>query len=528
MSKVNDMPLNKHIKINLILFISIEIFILINCEKCERKSLVSFPYRTQFICTDVINSFHELLNKSYAVTCVNCNIPIFISETAKHFNGDNFNVSNSHVRSIDRTAFDTFWPKMSRFYFNNNEIKYVETGIFNRFTELLLINLSKNNISELTSKEFDNVNTRILDLSYNKLTQIYSDTFGSLTIETFNLSFNQITDIQIGAFDDVTFVKGKFSFMTSPTIELQSNSINKIERGTFKSKGQLKVIRLDFNKIRRIPNNTFENLNLEQINLSHNEIEVLDNCAFCGAPSLNILILNDNNIGYILNGVLSLPNLITLQLAYNKIELFEVITFSGTPKLRNLNVSHNELVNFKDSTLFPIGNLEVLDISYNRINQLNTKIFLQHHARISKLHIKHNFWQCKDLITMYKLLQNRKVSLELNGNDFDVHNLHGIPCSKMIMTVTSDLTFDKYMEILRDEVNAQEDLFNIKLDEDTNLNDDMVASYVGGIHAMLVFITISFTLLFIYYVINYLFGILERNNILPKSFSTFYNINNEV
>lgn len=162
---------------------------------------------------------------------------------------------------------------------------------------------------------------------------------------------------------------------------------------------------------------------------------------------LNKLTLSNNRLNYVpMSLFASLHNLESLQIDKNNFRKFGLTTFSGMPSLRVLNLSHNLLKTISDMLLVPLGQLMKLDISYNRIQTLELVKILEHHNKLSQLYVNHNFWQCTELVAMYKLMNKKYRSFETTGTDYNVPNLHGIPCSRTHLKITDDLTIEQFLE----------------------------------------------------------------------------------
>lgn len=518
------LTLNNIIVLILIIIINLKE---IKSQKCEQTS-ITYLYRTHIICKDIVDKFPEIKSQTYSLTCLNCSVPTFINETIMNFRGDIFNVSYSNVKSIDRGAFDTFWKTVKKFKFNNNNINYVEKDIFKSFTGLQELNFNHNNITSLLTNQFDGVNSDIIDLSYNQLTDI-KDIFNGVGVSYLNLSFNRIKDLPVGILNGVTFKVFYGHYVISERhLNLASNDIEKIQNGSFMVKGDLGTLTLRNNRIKLIDDDAFNNLKIRILDLSNNEISRLNKRSFYGLTNLRTLVLSNNFIDSIPLGSLSFSlYLESLKLDGNMLTTLQPLTFSGAPALRILNISHNYMESLRESVLVPLGNIVEIDLSYNRISTFNLKGILENNHKLKKLHMNHNFWLCKELINNYKLLNNRSGSFENSGTNFHVPNLHGIACSRTAFAVTSDLTFDEFIESIGKDVNL-EDLYDVEIETSKEDINNLISSYMSSIYYLLLFLTIIITIFYLNIFIKCFCLFLQKKNIISKNFTILYNNENDI
>ena len=129
--------------------------------------------------------------------------------------------------------------------------------------------------------------------------------------------------------------------------------------------------------------NTYKNLHLNGLFISSNgTLHKLEDGTFLGLrEELNILGLSDNNLGpEISQEIFSLRHLIRLDVSKNNISQFRPILNQATPSLNYLDISYNNLNSINDinTTLFP-QSLCTLKASHNKlsINGLSGADFAQ-------------------------------------------------------------------------------------------------------------------------------------------------------
>jgi len=156
----------------------------------------------------------------------------------------------------------------------------------------------------------------------------------------------------------------------------------------------LQKLDLSHNRICNVPKTIFNISKLTYLNLNGNQIDCI-NYDIKKLVNLNILLLNSNDIKHITIALLQLPNLTTLDLSHNQINGDILYTFHNdkiinnqlrclylqmnqlkkvpeillkTKRLRELKLDHNAITSFSQSVVGYLDDLEVLTLSYNKID----------------------------------------------------------------------------------------------------------------------------------------------------------------
>lgn len=150
---------------------------------------------------------------------------------------------------------------------NNNGIQFLDTYALRRYTKLQLLDLDKNNLTEIPVGFFDFSPLRFVNLAGNVLTRIDSFTFKPLLqLIDLNLSHNRISYID------------PYSFSTTARLEilrLNGNQISTLGSMIFYNLAHLEYLNLSENAL---SNETFaqnifqQNFNLLNLDISHNAI----------------------------------------------------------------------------------------------------------------------------------------------------------------------------------------------------------------------------------------------------------------
>lgn len=229
-------------------------------------------------------------------------------------------------------------------------------------------------------------------------------------------------------------------------VEQLDMSHNRLHENAFhnlESYVNLKVLKLDKNKLQAIPN--LENLkHLEDVSLSRNNISSIDAGHFPANSSIKILNLNSNLINIIKEGALenltsllllklnkneitSLPNhlfkfqgsLRTLELNHNKLWVINGLLFQGLKSLTTLKMKYNNIDNIMDGAFFGFKSVNLLQLDHNRIKSIS-KGWMYGLESLTTLSLSNNLisqidfgsWErCKNLETL-DLSDNNLTEIE--------------------------------------------------------------------------------------------------------------------
>lgn len=155
--------------------------------------------------------------------------------------------------------------------------------------------------------------------------------------------------------------------------------------------------------------------NLTELNLSKNGIKFLDENMFSGLKKLALLNISYNCLESLnethFNG---LNNLISLDLAGNKIDFNENFKFPLCLNgLKELNLNGNRIEIIRDGLFENLSSLEKLDLSYNRLRQLNKNTFVRN-IYLETLNVHFNMIDNLEQGLFENLENLRKLDLSFN------------------------------------------------------------------------------------------------------------------
>ncbi|KAL1131274.1 hypothetical protein AAG570_010892 [Ranatra chinensis] len=340
------------------------------------------------------------------------------------------NMSNNKLESIPEGLFSSS-REIKEIYLQNNSLYELARGLFQRLEQLLILDLS---VNQLSSNQIDDgtfvglIRLIILNLSHNALTRIDARTFKDLIfLQILDLRNNSIGFIEDNAFlplynlHTLNIAENRLHHVTAhlfnglfvlSKLTLNNNLIVNIDPQAFKNCSDLKELDLSSNAIQEIPEALTELSLLKTLDLGENQINGFRNGSFKNLHQLTGLRLIDNNIGNLTKGMFwDLTGLQVLNLAKNKIQQIDRGTFDRNKNIEAirldanfltdingvfstlvsllwLNLSDNHLVWF-DYAFVP-SNLKWLDIHGNYIERLGNYYEIQDELHMRTLDASHN------------------------------------------------------------------------------------------------------------------------------------------
>lgn len=159
---------------------------------------------------------------------------------------------------------------------------------------------------------------------------------------------------------------------------------------------KLRWLELQYNSIESIEDGTFANFTeLELLDLSENKLKSINETTLIGLNTLKYLSLDENNINFIhKNAFNNLENLKLLELHSNAITQFEFGTFACLTSLERLYLSHNFLQTFNFELISSMRQtLRTLYIHDNKLNELKISKDL-YFSVLTWLRISENQFDC--------------------------------------------------------------------------------------------------------------------------------------
>lgn len=301
-------------------------------------------------------------------------------------------LSHNQVQNLSEETL-AYRSGLHRLNLQDNQISFIQPGLFRDMTDLKVLDLSRNrlSLSALSKIHIGPLTTvESLDLSSNGLFTGMSDYFlsESPSLESVSLSSNSITKVAEDTFGGSTALA---------KISLHNNVILEIEDGAFDSLSHLTELDLSKNSIACIAD--FNLCNLKVLNLSKNSMELFQSARSTDLYQLVSLDLSENKMSHFpqlpQNNILEyldasrnriqsvnvterpamrskaiLTQLKYLDLSYNQLRSLPESFFYCMLSLRVLKVSNNCISSFSVTTESVLDTVETMDLSYNSLQSL--------------------------------------------------------------------------------------------------------------------------------------------------------------
>lgn len=434
--------------------------------------ILSFPgCKAQEMLWNLLDMFSGLriLNVSFAELE---DFHAFCLRTNRHL--EKLFASHNHLTEIASELFDITLD-LTEMDFSHNRIIKLDPFVFDNIRRLKKMNFSFNAIETLNRRLFSNLNDlEVLDFSNNKIKKIENDLLvHNSKLRIVYLNNNLVKRLECGLLAALSEASLNFSLNIN-SLEYFGATCNSgvndiildIEISSKEPKTNLRVfthnLELIFNE------NEFNNI--RQLNLSSSRNANISAIIQKASPLLETLDLSDNFIG---------------ELSSNSFKKFQ--------NLKNLNLRRTDVMSFEFTTFYNQQNLQVLDISYNNLKNVDFHLFLRnfqlleslnlegnslteidsvtrsHFPKLAVLGISKNNFSCDYLVKF--LLQWH--DLKLIDNSPNRTHVGGVDCVHSITRKqydTNNITFAKiFPEILIDQPKFDsshlnsEDLFAIKI-----------------------------------------------------------------
>lgn len=166
-------------------------------------------------------------------------------------------------------------------------------------------------------------------------------------------------------------------FPNLESLKLENVKINSIDDISLQNCQYLKILSLNNNKIREIPQRLFsENSELLEIAITSNQLDTLHDDTFEMQDNLKNLILSNNKISSLPSGIFkSLWGLHTLNLDENQIEILDPTWFRKLTSLVKLSLKSNFIYDLPQEIFSNLNDLQVLELNSNHLTVINSNSF---------------------------------------------------------------------------------------------------------------------------------------------------------
>ncbi|KAG7307200.1 hypothetical protein JYU34_007353 [Plutella xylostella] len=302
-----------------------------------------------------------------------------------------------------------------------------------------------------------------LDLSYNKLNENITQSFERLT----NLKVLKLEKNRLLAIPNLT----QQSHLQEVT--LSRNNITTIDADHFSANCSIKVLNINSNQIQRINEGALNNLtNLSILKLNKNEIRSLPNHLFMFQAALRTLELNHNKL-HVINGLLfqGLQSLTTLKMRFNSIDNIMDGAFFGFKSMNLLQLDHNRIRSISKGWMYGLESLITLSLSNNLVAQIDVGSW-ELCTNLEVLDLSHNYLTEIEGRTFQHLINLR--TLNLSGNN--ISSISQEAFSHMVRLQTLHLNNNKISWTVEDMSGPFSKLQNL-------VHFSLAANHIKSIHA---------------------------------------------
>nr|XP_031318981.1 leucine-rich repeat-containing G-protein coupled receptor 5 isoform X1 [Camelus dromedarius] len=299
----------------------------------------------------------------------------------------------------------------------NNHLRQVPTEALQNLRSLQSLRLDANHISHVPPSCFSGLHSlRHLWLDDNALTEIPVQAFRSLSaLQAMTLALNKIHHIPDYAF-------GNLSSLV--VLHLHNNGIHSLGKKCFDGLHSLETLDLNYNNLDEFPTAIRTLSNLKELGFHSNNIKSIPEKAFVGNPSLITIHFYDNPIQLVGRSAFQhLPELRTLLFSQEHSrpspprtlngasQITEFPDLTGTASLESLTLTGAQISSLPPTVCDQLPNLQVLDLSYNLLEDLPSFSVCQ---KLQKIDLRHNEICEIKADTFQKLFSLRSLNLAWN------------------------------------------------------------------------------------------------------------------
>ncbi|XP_066864411.1 leucine-rich repeat-containing G-protein coupled receptor 5 isoform X3 [Kogia breviceps] len=286
-----------------------------------------------------------------------------------------------------------------------NALTYIPKGAFAGLYSLKVLMLQNNHLRQVPTEALQNLRSlQSLRLDANHISSVPPSCFSGLySLRHLWLDDNALTEIPVQAFRSLPALQA---------MTLALNKIHHIPDYAFRNLSSLVVLHLHNNRIHSLGKKCFDGLHsLETLGFHSNNIKSIPEKAFVGNPSLITIHFYDNPIQVVGRSAFQhLPELRTLTLN-GASQITEFPDLTGTASLESLTLTGAQISSLPQTVCDQLPNLQVLDLSYNLLEDLPSFSVCQ---KLQKIDLRHNEMCEIRANTFQQLFSLRSLNLAWN------------------------------------------------------------------------------------------------------------------
>lgn len=341
------------------------------------------------------------------------------------------NISNNNLKNILPFTFND-GQSLINLDLSYNKLEKIDVQMINGLPKLEILDLSNNEIKTIERGSFKDLNSlNILKLGKNSFTTLDAETFGQIPLQYLYLNDNQFKSFSFLTFnrslDTIDLSNNKLTdYVQNETCLAKNIILNNNELTTLTLLGAVSSLEAQHNKISSIELST----EIKIINLSYNEIKNLN--TFTKLVNLREMDISFNEIGEFKdNSFELLENLEELYIQRTNLQTIPAGTFYNQLNLRVLDISYNNLQTIDFDQFIAMNILEELYIDGNSLNELNGKDIEDIFPELKIISISYNYWNCTYLTSIIKRMNSRHIQVTGDFEDEvkDSKVVMGIKCN---------------------------------------------------------------------------------------------------
>ncbi|XP_060162507.1 leucine-rich repeat-containing G-protein coupled receptor 5 isoform X2 [Globicephala melas] len=286
-----------------------------------------------------------------------------------------------------------------------NALTYIPKGAFAGLYSLKVLMLQNNHLRQVPTEALQNLRSlQSLRLDANHISSVPPSCFSGLySLRHLWLDDNSLTEIPVQAFRSLSALQA---------VTLALNKIHHIPDYAFGNLSSLVVLHLHNNRIHSLGKKCFDGLHsLETLGFHSNNIKLIPEKAFVGNPSLITIHFYDNPIQVVGRSAFQhLPELRILTLN-GASQITEFPDLTGTASLESLTLTGAQISSLPQTVCDQLPNLQVLDLSYNLLEDLPSFSVCR---KLQKIDLRHNEMCEIRANTFQQLFSLRSLNLAWN------------------------------------------------------------------------------------------------------------------
>ena len=300
------------------------------------------------------------------------------------------------------------------------------------FLLLQTLDLSCNNLTNISILAYSNLTLGFLNLSHNKIEFLEKGYFKNMTfLLHLDLSHNRIMQFYPVSSQEIVFDPwgtGYFQYYLN-TLNLSNNRLTYVPTSFFAQFKRLSILKLSSNRITYVKEMSFRNLTeLVTLDLSCNRLKHLSigenaldnglgkhqgeiNCSltiFLGLIHLRTLNVSRNKVTYLSQTAFcELTRLEMLDLTWNYLQFLSRNVFEGLNDLTDLLLRGNHIWMIDSSAFLPLRQVNTINLEDNYLSDLSDNLF-DGNSNLTELQLRNN-----NLITVPWVVSKWNQSLSL-------------------------------------------------------------------------------------------------------------------